>query len=193
MPRVIAGSAGGRPLKVPTGARPTADRVKEAIFSSLGPLHGAVVADLYGGSGGLAIEALSRGASAATCWETSPEAIRAIQANAGMAQVTADLTVIPKACTSAARKNPAGPFTHLFADPPYAMPISEVEAALDALSVAGAIAHGAILVLERDKRRGGEMPKGWRLLRERTYGEALIRYGERQSSQDHDQQEEDGA
>ena len=59
--------------------------------------------------------------------------------------------------------------------------------------MAGAIAHGAILVLERDKRRGGEMPKGWRLLRERTYGEALIRYGERQVSQDHDQQEEDGA
>lgn len=187
MPRVIAGSAGGRPLKVPDGARPTADRVKEAIFSSLGPLFGAVVADLYAGSGGLAIEALSRGAMAATCWETNRAAAGIITANAKMAGVTDRLVVDARACAQVGGPNAAGPFTHIFADPPYAMPLEEIESALDVLSVTGAIAQGAILVLERDKRKDEPMPKGWRLLRERTYGEARIRYGERESNQNHDQ------
>lgn len=186
MPRVIAGSAGGRPLKVPTGARPTADRVKEAIFSSLGPLHGAVVGDLYGGSGGLAIEALSRGAAGATCWETHQAAAKVIAANAASAGVSDRFSLVTKACTQAPQPHPAGPYTHLFVDPPYAMAISEVEAALDALAETGNLTQGCLFVLERDKRRAGPMPKGWRLLRERTYGEALIRYGERESAKNHD-------
>lgn len=187
MPRVIAGAAGGRPLKVPDGARPTADRVKEAIFSSLGPLTGAVVADLYAGSGGLAIEALSRGAAGATCWETNRPATKIIASNAAMAGVSGALQVVPRACATDPRAHPVGAYTHIFADPPYAMAIDDIEQALDALCVAGSIAPGAILVLERDKRKVGQMPKGWRLLRERTYGEALIRYGERESNQHHDE------
>lgn len=183
MPRVIAGSAGGRPLKVPAGARPTADRVKEAIFSSLGPLYGAVIGDLYGGSGGLAIEALSRGAAGATCWETHPAAVNIISANAATAGVQDRLVLVAKACVIAPRQHPVGPYTHIFIDPPYAMEMAEIEAALDALAKAGALAEGCLCVLERDKRRAGPMPNGWGLLRERTYGEALIRYGERLSTE----------
>lgn len=187
MPRVIAGSAGGRPLKVPTGARPTADRVKEAVFSALGPLVGAVVGDLYGGSGGLAIEALSRGAAGATCWETHPAAANTIKANATTTGVRDRFILVTKPCALAPRPHPAGPYTHLFVDPPYAMAINEVETALNALVEAGLLTESCLLILERDKRRAGHMPKGWELLRERTYGEALIRYGERQSAKDHDE------
>jgi 16S rRNA (guanine(966)-N(2))-methyltransferase RsmD len=65
--RVIAGRFGGRRLAAPPGrdTRPTADRVREALFSTLGPLDGEVVLDLFAGSGALAIEALSRGAGRA--------------------------------------------------------------------------------------------------------------------------------
>ncbi|WP_336250149.1 RsmD family RNA methyltransferase [Stomatohabitans albus] len=185
MPRIIAGVAGGRPLKVPAAARPTADRVKEAIFSSIGPMDGAVVADLYGGSGGLAIEALSRGASGATCWESHSQAATIIAANVRTAQVGDRFQLIAKPCEKAPVHNPMGLFTHLFVDPPYDYPVTTIEQALNGLIAIGAVSEHAVLILERDKRRAGEMPTGWTLLRERIYGEALIRYGERLSSVNH--------
>ena len=81
--RVIAGRLRGRPLRAPSGAgtRPTSDRVREALFSILEPVAGAQVLDLFAGSGALAIEALSRGAAAATLVETSPAALAAIGRN----------------------------------------------------------------------------------------------------------------
>lgn len=179
MPRVIAGSAGGRPLVVPKGARPTADRVKEALFSSLGPMHDAIVADLYGGSGGLAIEALSRGAIGALVYESNLAAAKIIATNAKVAGVEDRLKIIAKPCEKAPIRHQAGRFTHIFADPPYDYPIASIEHALEQLISCDAISSQAILILERDKRRAGDMPKGWSLLRERVYGEALIRYGER--------------
>ncbi len=84
-PRIIAGEAGGRRLSVPPGdgVRPTSDRVKESIFSALGParLVGARVLDLYAGSGALGLEALSRGAAGALLVERDAAAARAIGAN----------------------------------------------------------------------------------------------------------------
>jgi 16S rRNA (guanine966-N2)-methyltransferase len=84
--RVVAGVAKGRPLKAPAGrvTRPTSDRVREAIFSiltSLGSLEGAVVIDLFAGSGALGIEAISRGAASATFVDRDPAALAAIEAN----------------------------------------------------------------------------------------------------------------
>src|SRR5204862_4061984 len=81
--RVIAGSAGGIRLAVPKrGVRPTMDRVKAAIFSSLGAsVMGARVLDLFAGSGGLGIEALSRGASSAVFVENDRQSAEAIGAN----------------------------------------------------------------------------------------------------------------
>ncbi|MDP8978282.1 MAG: RsmD family RNA methyltransferase, partial [Actinomycetota bacterium] len=84
MTRVIAGSAGGRRLQVPPGraTRPTGDRVREALFSVLGPrVPGAAVADLFAGSGGLGIEALSRGAARAVFVEADPRAAAVVRAN----------------------------------------------------------------------------------------------------------------
>src|SRR5687768_16617030 len=84
-PRIIAGEAGGRRLAVPRGdgVRPTSDRVKESVFSALGPgrLLGARVLDLYAGSGALAFEALSRGEAEALLVERDQAAVRAIRAN----------------------------------------------------------------------------------------------------------------
>ena len=84
-PRIIAGEAGGRRLAVPPGegVRPTSDRVKESVFSALGPgrLVGARVLDLYAGSGALGLEALSRGAAGAVLVERDAAAARAIRAN----------------------------------------------------------------------------------------------------------------
>src|SRR5512144_3163508 len=81
--RVIAGSAGGVRLAVPKrGVRPTMDRVKAAIFSSLGEaIIGAAVLDLFAGSGALGIEALSRGAASATCVEGDRQSAEAIEKN----------------------------------------------------------------------------------------------------------------
>jgi len=82
--RVVAGTAGGIPLFVPKGPemRPTMDRVRAAIFSSLAEaVPGARVLDLFAGTGALGIEALSRGAAEATLVEKEPRAIRAVQRN----------------------------------------------------------------------------------------------------------------
>ena len=80
MTRVIAGTAGGRPLAVPDGrrTRPTGDRVKEALFSSLGDLTDAVVLDLFAGTGGLGIESLSRGAARAVFVEQDRRAVATV-------------------------------------------------------------------------------------------------------------------
>src|SRR5256714_15234163 len=75
--RIVAGKWGGRRLRTPRGrdVRPTSDRVREALFSILGPLDGARVLDLFAGSGALGLEALSRGATSATPVERAPAAL----------------------------------------------------------------------------------------------------------------------
>jgi 16S rRNA (guanine966-N2)-methyltransferase len=81
--RVVGGEYRGRRLSVPRreGTRPTLDRVREALFSILGPLDGLRVLDLYAGSGALGIEALSRGAAEAVFVDSDPAAIRAVRHN----------------------------------------------------------------------------------------------------------------
>src|SRR5437867_7680145 len=81
--RVVAGIHKGRRLAAPRGrsTRPTADRVRESVFNLLGPLADARVLDLYAGSGALGIEALSRGAAAATFVDSDARAVAAVRAN----------------------------------------------------------------------------------------------------------------
>src|SRR5258707_14629336 len=92
--RVIAGQWGGRRLAAPPGraTRPTSDRVREALFSILGPLDGERVLDLFAGSGALGLEALSRGAASATLVERAPAALRALREN--VAALGADAEVV---------------------------------------------------------------------------------------------------
>src|SRR5438093_104252 len=97
--RVVAGTARGRRLQAPPGrdVRPTSDRVREAVFSSLASLdviEGATVADLFAGSGAMGVEALSRGAASATFVDSSAAAVAAIRANLADTGLAGTATVV---------------------------------------------------------------------------------------------------
>jgi 16S rRNA (guanine966-N2)-methyltransferase len=177
--RVIAGSAGGRKLVAPkSGARPTTDRVKEALFSSLGDelVHDATVLDLYAGSGALAIEALSRGAGTAVLVDRDAAAAAAIRANletTGFAAVAEVRRVeVARFVTSRIQD---GPFDLVFLDPPYDVPSEEVAAVLAALAATGAVTSGGTVVVERPTSGVPvPLPAGWGIERERAYGDTLL-------------------
>ena len=120
--RIIAGQFRGRPLQAPPGpgTRPTADRVREALFSMLasrlGSFHELRVADLYAGSGALGLEALSRGAIHATFVETDPKAQAAIKANAEKLGVADRVRILGGSALALPRSEP---FDLIFSDPPY--------------------------------------------------------------------------
>jgi 16S rRNA (guanine966-N2)-methyltransferase len=168
--RVIAGAFKGRTLHAPRGkrTRPTADRVREALFSMLGPLDGARVLDLFAGSGALAIEALSRGAAEAVLVERDPRAVAAIERN--LEPLGAAATVRRRDVLDYLRDSDEGPFDLVFADPPYdaasrlAAPLGEELPKL--------VSEGARIVIESDKRKQLELALP--LLRERSYGDTAI-------------------
>jgi 16S rRNA (guanine966-N2)-methyltransferase len=171
--RVIAGRYGGRTLRVPAGRaiRPTSDRVKEAIFSMLGSLEGARVLDLFAGSGALAIEALSRGATAAVCVDLAPRAVATIRANA--AGVGAELTVLRRDALAYVLDAGARGLRYdlVFLDPPYAE-AAELGVALNR-TLGPLLAPGARVVAESDRRAPLELALP--LATERRYGDTLVR------------------
>ncbi len=121
--RIIAGVWRGRPLKAPEGqtTRPTADRVRETLFSMLvsriGSFEGLRVADLFAGSGALGLEALSRGAGSATFVENDRSAVAAIRANAANLGALDRVQILGGSALALPKSEP---FDLLFADPPYA-------------------------------------------------------------------------
>lgn len=168
--RVVAGTYGGRRLRAPRGTRtrPTADRVREALFSMLGDVGGARVLDLYAGSGALGIEALSRGAASAVFVDRDPAAVAAIRRNLDELGV-AEAEVRRRDALAFLAGREAS-FDLVFCDPPYdsasrlAGPLS---AALPAL-----LGENARTVTESDKRTPLELTLP--LLLERTYGDTRI-------------------
>jgi len=151
--RVVAGSAKGRRLKSCPGraTRPTADRVKEAIFSILGShvdLGGAVVLDLFAGSGALGIEALSRGARAAVFVEEGRAAQRALRENLVACGFDRRSRVLPLPVAAALRRlgREGERFDGVLLDPPYGQGL--VAATLDRLRSAAVVAPGAWVVVE---------------------------------------------
>jgi 16S rRNA (guanine966-N2)-methyltransferase len=167
--RVIAGEFGGRRLQAPRGmrTRPTADRVREALFSMLGDVTGARVLDLFAGSGALGIEALSRGAASAVFVERDPRAIEAIERN--LAALGLEERVVRQDVERFLARD-EGSYDLILCDPPYdsasrlAGPLAE---RLPALA-----AEGALIVTESDKRRPLELP--FPPVRERSYGDTRI-------------------
>jgi 16S rRNA (guanine966-N2)-methyltransferase len=153
--RVIAGRFGGRRLRAPKGrgTRPTSDRVKEAVFSMLGELEGAVVLDLFAGTGALAIEALSRGAERAVLIERDPRALEALRANLAELGVGAGEAEVRRGEAPAALRNArerAETYDLVFVDPPYRQTGvlgRELQEALPPL-----LAPGARVVVESDRR-----------------------------------------
>jgi len=177
--RVIAGSARGRRLVAPSGpgTRPTADRVKEALFSSLGELRDAVVLDLYAGSGALAIEALSRGAARAVLVEQDRRALEAIERNLAATGLAGAVEVVRADVARYCREPRGGPFDLVLVDAPYDEPQQALFACLADLAAAGALPEDALVVVERDRRADDPDPPGW-LARERarSYGDTVLRY-----------------
>lgn len=181
--RIIAGHAGGRRLAVPpAGTRPTTDRVREALFSSLdahvreasGGWAGMRVLDLFAGSGAIGLEALSRGASAATLVERDRRCLEVLRRNVAAVDprarvVAADALTWPPV---------GGPYGLAYVDPPYALADDEVRELLGGLARHGALAEGALVVVERSSRSESPWPaQGWEHLRKRDYGDTALWYG----------------
>jgi 16S rRNA (guanine966-N2)-methyltransferase len=179
--RVIAGSAKGHPLTAPRGerTRPTADRVKEALFSSVqARLPGAVVLDLYAGSGALGIEALSRGAAHAVLVEQDHRARRCIGDNLDTTRLAGRATVVAGSAPAVCRAPAVAERTYdlVLADPPYAVDPDELTATLAA--VVGLLAPDALVVVELGSRGAPPAwPEGLRAGRTRRYGETALHEG----------------
>ncbi|SDL51329.1 16S rRNA (guanine966-N2)-methyltransferase [Geodermatophilus siccatus] len=164
----------------PSGVRPTGDRAREGLFNSLSTLtdlEGATVLDLYAGSGALGLEALSRGAAQVVFVENGPRVLPVLRANIDAVGLPGARVVSGSVPTVVAGPPPAR-FDVVLADPPYATPLPEVLRVLEALVAGEWLAEDAVVVVERSSREEPfEWPTPLRGLRERRYGEAVLRYG----------------
>ncbi len=181
--RVIAGRAGGVRLLVPkAGVRPTMDRVKAAIFSSLGDaVIGARVLDLFAGSGGLGIEALSRGAKSALFVEENRQAIAAIESNLKKTKLAGEIRH-QDVFDFLKRVNLATPFDIIFADPPYEQTKSGerfTDHLLATERLPQSLETGGIFVLEKRPEEKFPETKFWELIRSRKYGATEVLFLEK--------------
>jgi 16S rRNA (guanine966-N2)-methyltransferase len=172
--RVVAGSAGGVRLAVPKrGVRPTMDRVKAAIFSSLGDvIIGARVLDLFAGSGALGIEALSRGAASVIFVEDDRQSAEAIEKNLGKTKLKGRVRRQNVFDFLRQRSN-AEKFQVVFADPPYEKTHrgeSDTEKLLKNESLPQLLAPNGIFVLEKQPSESLGETKLWRIIRKKRYG-----------------------
>jgi 16S rRNA (guanine966-N2)-methyltransferase len=158
--------------------RPTAERVRQAIFNVLEhgidgfALKGARVLDLFAGSGALGFEALSRGARHVLFVEEAAEARGCLRANAEALGVLGLVKIWRRDATRLGRAAPQVPFDLVFADPPYGKGLGEK--ALAALVAGGWLAAGAVVVLEEAERAEVALPAGLSLLGRRVYGDTQV-------------------
>ena len=190
--RVIAGSAGGVRLLVPRrGVRPTMDRVKAAIFSSLGEaIIGARVLDLFAGSGALGIEALSRGAASAVFIENDRQSAEAIEKNLVKTNLQGRVRDQDVFDFLRQRSN-AEKFQIIFADPPYERlqnGESYTEKLLNNEDLPQLLEPDGLFVLEKRPGEGLPEMQFWRLVRQKAYGATEVLFltksaiGNRQSA-----------
>ncbi|HEX5542410.1 MAG TPA: 16S rRNA (guanine(966)-N(2))-methyltransferase RsmD [Micromonospora sp.] len=186
MTRIVAGRLGGRRIATPPGhrTRPTSDRVREAMFSTLEAMTGLVgtrFADLYAGSGAIGLEAFSRGAAHVLLVESDPRAARTARENlVALRAAPAVRLVTAKVAQVLAAAPDGGPYDVVFADPPYDVPDKEVTAMLAALVEGGWLATEAVVVVERATRAGPvTWMEGITEQRSRRYGETTLWYGRR--------------
>ncbi|MGI8700763.1 MAG: 16S rRNA (guanine(966)-N(2))-methyltransferase RsmD [Nocardioidaceae bacterium] len=183
MTRIIGGAARGRTLRTPSGGatRPTADRVREALFSSLestfGALSGVCFLDVFAGSGSVGLEAASRGASWVTLVERDRSVAAGIAANARTLGFTG-LEVTAMSAAALSRTPSARSFDVAFLDPPYDVASETLTPILTGLGELGWLSPGAVVVLERSRHSGGwQWPDGFEAGRDRRYGDTVLWYG----------------
>jgi 16S rRNA (guanine966-N2)-methyltransferase len=181
--RITGGTHRSRTLRAPRGnrTRPTSDRVREALFGILEarrPIEGARVLDLYGGTGALALEAVSRGAAHATIVESARSALDAIRANVDALGTGARVRIVAAPVERAAALiAEQAPFDLVLVDPPYALVrTGDAGRALEALVRSGLLAGDAVLVLEH---AGADPPPrldALELRASRRYGDTALSF-----------------
>lgn len=184
--RVIGGLAGGIPLHSPrTGhVRPTMDQVRAAIFSSLAErVPGARVLDLFAGSGGMGIEALSRGAREVVLVEQDRATTACIQRNLEKTRLAAAARVLCQDVFAYLARRQSGAtddaaFDLIFADPPYTtreQPVDYARQLTASGALAAALAPDGLFVLEKSPRHALALdPLAWECVRQKRYGSTEV-------------------
>jgi 16S rRNA (guanine966-N2)-methyltransferase len=184
--RIIGGAAKGRTLSAVAGpTRPTSDRAREGLFSSLlsefGDFEGLNFLDLFAGSGAIGLEALSRGASIVHAVEKDESAGRTIRTNADLVKKGNELHVYHLYAMSVQKylENLAlMSYDIVYIDPPYEFPESELYKCLTDLRAGGFLREGAVIAIERASKSPAILwPADYQPMRERNYGQSVIYYG----------------
>lgn len=181
--RIVAGDLKGRTFVAPTGqdTRPTTDRVREAVFSTLyselGSWRGLRVLDLFAGSGAFGFEALSRGAEFAVGVDDGRAAQKAIALNVKALGLEDRYQLVARdARRAAGQVAHLGPFGLVFLDPPYAVSSEVVCTMLSSLSEAGCFAPGAVIGYEHERKTEAIWPPAFESLRTKEYGYSSVSY-----------------
>lgn len=186
--RIIGGTAGGLLLQAPKGldVRPTPDMVRQALFNSLAPrLEGARVLELFGGTGALSLESLSRGAREALCIELSPRHARVIEQNFASLRLPANsfrvrvqdvFTALPQLAAAGER------YDLILADPPYGeknvghRSESFAQRCLDDETLPRLLVPGGLFVLGHARRDTLVLPAGWHERKFMKHGDSIMRF-----------------
>lgn len=184
--RIIAGRAKGRNIAaVASSTRPTSDRAREALFSTLtsefGDFEGLNVLDLYAGTGAIALESLSRGASIVHAVESDEQAQKAIAANfenIKSAQCVGTFHLFGMKVDRFLQDGAIVQYHFIYIDPPYDLEDIDVIENLIQLREGGFLHPQALIAVERNSRvKEISWPEGYQSLREKNYGQATIFYG----------------
>jgi len=170
--RIIAGSRKGHTIHAPKGqeTRPTSDRVRENVFNILGPVDGAIVLDLYAGSGAMGLEAMSRGAARVVFVESDADAVHAIERNLDKLRLRATVLRRDAIAALGSEASAGRKYDLVLVDPPYAVyPDLEPQLARYLPSV---LAENGVLVLETEARFEPELPLAQRT--SRKYGRTRV-------------------
>jgi len=179
--RIVSGKLRGRNIETPSGrsTRPTSDQTRESIFNILKhaewapPLDGAIVADIFAGSGALGLEAISRGAAFCLFAETEPKARAAIRANIQKMKISEDTRLHRYDATKLkiAPGNMRGKFTHIFMDPPYNKDLWKP--VLSRIIQQNILADDGVIILEESVEAEVE-PRGFEILHDKSWGAARV-------------------
>jgi 16S rRNA (guanine966-N2)-methyltransferase len=186
MTRIIAGDWRGRRIAVPhSGTRPTTDRVREAMFSSLTSLlvredtswEQCAVVDLYSGSGALGLEAASRGAADVVLVESARSAAEVIKENVAALNAT-NVRIAAQDVRAWAKSSIEAPRNLILADPPYTVTDTELVELWEVASRHNVIAPNALIAIERPASSKDPLGRLWDLVDQRRYGDTHVWYGQ---------------
>jgi 16S rRNA (guanine966-N2)-methyltransferase len=177
--RIVGGRLRGRALAAPksNAVRPTADRLREALFNILvhaydDPVTDARVLDLFAGTGALALEALSRGAAFALFVDDGAEARALLRENVAALGLGGVTRIFRRDATKLGPAHPIEPFALVFLDPPYGQGLAEK--ALAAARAGGWLTADALIVVEEAAKSGFAAPEGFDELERRAYDDTMI-------------------